>query len=147
MTSEQPPPDGYFGPPPTSAGQYPYPDQQYPAGSYPNQQYPAGSYPGAGYPGAGYQPGPPMPYYAPGPYPAYPIPQSNGLAVAALITGILGFFCISSFIAIGLGIAGLQQSKRTGVGRAMSIWGICLGAAWLLGVVALIISSIASSGN
>jgi hypothetical protein len=125
---EQSPPNDpwYQGPP-----QQPYPPQQPapPQQPYPPQQ--PQSYPGYGY---GY----PQPYgqapYPVAPYGVYPQPTTNGLAVAALVTGILGFLCsvIVPFVAIGLGIAGLNQSKQSGVGRGMSIAGICLGAGWLV---------------
>jgi hypothetical protein len=126
--------------------------QGYPQQGPPQQGYPAPGTPQQGYPPQSYQPdyvqqafqpgsyGAPQqgypvdPYSAP-PYSAYPVPQSNnGLAIASLITGICGFICsvIVPFVAIGLGIAGLNESKRTGVGRGMSIAGICLGAGWLV---------------
>lgn len=80
--------------------------------------------------------GPPPPFGSPPPfapaYSPYPVPSnSNGLAVASLVTGILGFICcIPGLVGIGLGIAGLNEAKRTGVGRGMSIAGICCGAGW-----------------
>ena len=77
-------------------------------------------------------PQPPPPSY-------YPVPQNNGLAVAALITGLLGFLCfVPGLVAVGLGIGGLAQSRRTGVGRGMSIAGICLGLFWCLVAVAIL---------
>jgi hypothetical protein len=71
----------------------------------------------------------------------YPASPSNGLAIASLICSILGLVtcCVTSFVGIGLGIAGLNQSKRTGVGRGLSIAGIAVGSAWVvLGVVVLV---------
>jgi len=99
-------------------------------GPYPNAQ-PYQSAPA--YPG-GVQP----PAYSP-----YPAPQSNGLAVAALITGLAGFFCVCAPVAIGLGIGGLSVARRTGVGKGMSIAGICLGTAWLLAIVGMVLYALA----
>jgi hypothetical protein len=82
-------------------------------------------------------PQPPPPSY-------YPVPQNNGLAVASLITGLLGFmFLIPALAAVGLGIAGLSESRRTGVGRGMSIAGICLGAGWIVLAVLFIVTVVA----
>ncbi|HTZ43475.1 MAG TPA: DUF4190 domain-containing protein [Jatrophihabitans sp.] len=96
---------------------------------------------GAPYGAGGWPPVPPQPP----PYSPYPAPQNNGLAVAALITGLAGFCCLLAPVAVGLGIGGLSVARRTGVGRAMSIAGIVLGVAWLLVyliVVAVILSSL-----
>lgn len=60
-------------------------------------------------------PGQPQQQYAPA-----PVEQTNGLAIAALITGLLGM----GLIALILGILGL---KKPG-GRGMSIAGIVLGS-------------------
>jgi hypothetical protein len=80
------------------------------------------------------------PYVAPG--------SSNGLAVASLITSICGiFFCgIPALVGIGLGIAGYQQSRRTGVGRGLSIAGICTGAVVVLLAIAGLILVFAAYG-
>lgn len=94
-----------------------------------------------GYPGERGFPVPPPPV---GPYSMYPAPRSNGLAVASLITGLLGFLClVPALAALGLGIAGLSESRRSGVGRGMSIAGICLGAFWVLLAVGAVIALLA----
>ncbi len=135
-------------PPGQQPGGWPYPDAQVP----PGQQQPGGwPYPDAQVPQIyGYPAGPyPAAPYLGNPYAVYPAPaQSNGLATAALITGILGFMCavILPFVAIGLGIGGLNQSKRTGVGRGMSIAGICLGIGWLL-LVGVWLALVLTLGN
>ena len=136
----------------------PYATQPYgsqPYGSQPYSTQPYGTPPGASqpwgvqsanpYPGQPYGAKPP-PYGSPPPYAPMYSPyaqpsQSNGLAVAALVTGICGFICcLPGLAAIGLGIAGLNESKRTGVGRGMSIAGISLGSVWIaLGVGWLIV--------
>ena len=93
---------------------------------------------------------PPQPGYgAPGGYPppggGYPPPgggygpqpqQSNGLAIAALVVGIIGLFSCGSLsiFAIGLGVAGLSRaSKLNGNGKGMAIGGIVTG---VLGIIA-----------
>jgi len=128
-------PPAPYGPPPSSGQSYPGAPQ------YPNPQ----PYPGAPqYPIAQPYPGaPPYGGVQPPAYSPYPAPQSNGLAVAALITGIAGFFCVCAPVAIGLGIGGLSVARRTGVGRNMSIAGICLGVAWLVLIVGMILYSLA----
>ncbi len=55
--------------------------------------------------------------------PASPRP-GNGLAIAALVCGILGFFCITGIAAIVLGIIALVQRQSI----ALSVTGIVLGA-------------------
>jgi len=75
-----------------------------------------------------------------GPFTVYPAPQaSNGLAVAALIVSLCGFFCVgfAGLAAIGLGTAGYRQSLRSGVGRGMSIAAISIGIFWVLATIML----------
>jgi hypothetical protein len=78
---------------------------------------------------APYSPPPPVaPYAAP---PASGGGNSNGMAVAALVLGILTFVClgpIAGVLAIVFGILGMKKAKETGVGKGMSIAGIVLGA-------------------
>ncbi|MFG2992157.1 DUF4190 domain-containing protein [Streptomyces sp. NPDC048257] len=106
-----------------------------PAYGYPAQ--PGYGYPGdAGYPGypgyAGY-PG----YPGQGPYPPYGAPRSNGFGVTALVLGILAVVgCITSFVAIGLGIAAVvfgalgrgKASRGEADNGGMALAGIILGA-------------------
>jgi hypothetical protein len=67
-----------------------------------------------------------------------PTGQNNGIAVAAMVVGIVSvvFSCFFGgfigIVAIGLGIAGLNKSRITGTGRGQSIAGIATGAAGLL---------------
>jgi hypothetical protein len=91
-----------------------------------------------------------MPYppnygqYGPGPYGygvnAYgPPPGTNGMAIASLILGICGFFCVTPLIGLGLGIGALVQTSKTRqAGRGMAIAGIILSLAWILLAVLLI---------
>jgi len=89
-------------------------------------------------PPAGY----PEPYYAPG-WNVAPPKRTDGLSIAALVTGLLGL----GPVAIGLGIGGLARTKRNGSGgRGMAWAGIILGAigtvvAIVLGVLALAVAN------
>ncbi|MGV8966806.1 MAG: DUF4190 domain-containing protein [Cellulomonas sp.] len=98
------------------------------------------------------QPGQPTPYGQPGqptygqPLPYGP-PQPNttdGMSIAALITGILGL----GVVPVVLGILGLKRTKERGTsGRGLAIAGIVLGAAELvLGVILVAVSLIAVLG-
>lgn len=71
-------------------------------------------------------------------YDAKPAPTS-GLAVAALVCGIVGVFTlVPALAAIGLGHAGLWQTRRnTHTGRGLAIGGTVLGYA-VVTVVALV---------
>jgi hypothetical protein len=109
----------------------------------PNQPPPAPQPPAQPWP----QPAPP-PWQQPSPWPTQqsPWPQqpppwptqpwygapparTNGLAIAALVTGIIGLVPI----AIGLGIAALVQIKKRGEGgRGLAIGGIGASGAWVL---------------
>jgi hypothetical protein len=131
-------PDPY-GQNPYANGQSPHANgQPYPA------QYPAPQQPrpqaGFGVPTAG--PGTPPPGWAqpPGhPMPAPPgVPQpgeQNQLALASVVLGFISIvgslFCYGGIlgpVSIGLGIAGVNRARRTGVGRSQSLGGIALGA-------------------
>jgi Domain of unknown function (DUF4190) len=113
---------------------YPYPGQPYDAAN----PYPANN-PYSAYP------------QAPGGYGGYP-PQpggKNGMAIAALVLGIVGL--VTSIIFLGgalgvvgliLGIVSLRTSKRTGVGRGMAIGGIVTSVLAILATIALIIGSV-----
>jgi Domain of unknown function (DUF4190)/Septum formation len=152
----QPPPPYVQQPYGQSAGQQPYGQS---AGRPPYGQAsttpPAGGQAAAGQPSYGPQPygqpqyGPGQPPYgsssAYGQYPAaygYGYPESggtNGLATAALATGIGGiFFGLAAPVAIGLGIAALVQlKKRQQSGRGMAIAGLVIGSLTTLGYLVL----------
>ena len=76
--------------------------------------------------------------YAPAYQPDQPPPpapkQGNGLAVAALIFGIIG----GSILGLIFGILGLRKSKQTGTGKGMSIAGIILSVLWLIATIAIV---------
>ena len=123
-------PPGTFAPPPGT---------QYGSVQYGSAQYPQ---PPAGYPGAPYPPN--YGQYGPGPY-GYGAggygqpPGTNGMAIASLVLGICGFFCVTPLIGLGLGIAALTQTSKTGqAGKGMAIAGVILSAAWILLGVLLI---------
>ncbi|WP_405422688.1 DUF4190 domain-containing protein [Streptomyces erythrochromogenes] len=100
--------------------------------------YPAAQ-PGYGYPGDAGYPGYPAQqgYPFPGAYQPYGRPPSNGFGITALVLGILAVVgCITSFIAVGLGI-GAVVFGALGKGKAnrgeadnggMALAGIILGA-------------------
>jgi uncharacterized protein DUF4190/putative regulator of septum formation len=118
-------------------GQSAYGQTQYAQSPYGQTQYgqPAGQ---AQY-GQGYgQPGYPAGGTWPAPY-GYGYPGTtrgtNGLATAALVTGIGGFLVgISAPVAVGLGIAALVQiRKRQEGGKGQAIAGLVLGALVTIG--------------
>ncbi len=128
--SPYPPPGGAYPPPgsdrPPPGGAYPPPGYGYPPAG--------GSYPlaGSGYPW-------PAPWQGDRPI-GEPTPGS-GLAVASLIVGILSLPAILTLVggvvlggvALGLGIAAVRRSNRTGApGRGMAVAGILTGLAGLL---------------
>ncbi|MDF0531610.1 DUF4190 domain-containing protein [Tsukamurella sp. 8F] len=96
--------------------------QQYP-GSDPYGQQP--QYPQGGFPGA---PGFGTPGYPPS------APGTNNLAIASLVTGILGICCfLFSIAGIITGVISLNQIKQTGEGgRGLAIAGIVCGAVTLV---------------
>ena len=117
-----PPP---YGQPPPQPVQPPYGQPQHGAG-YGPAQYPApyGQ--------------PPAPYgYGYG-YPGT-TGGTNGLATAALATGIGGiFFGLAAPVAIGLGIAALVQlKKRSESGKGMAIAGLVIGSLTTIGYLVL----------
>jgi hypothetical protein len=129
MTTPEPPSEGQpqYAEPPVAgmpyAEQHQQPYQQYPQ-SY--QQYPPPAY--------GQQP-PPYPYGYPYPYP--PARTTNGMAIAAMVLGIVWVYWIGSILALIFGYVALNEIRRTKQsGEGMAIAGIVLG--WI-GVGVLII--------
>lgn len=63
--------------------------------------------------------------------PASPPPGRNGMAVAALVLGIIPVF--AGVLGVIFGLVGRSQTRRTGQrGTTMATFGACLGAAWLV---------------
>ncbi|WP_329483744.1 DUF4190 domain-containing protein [Kribbella sp. NBC_01484] len=133
---QPPPPYGQPQPQPTqppyghAGGQTPYgqPGGQAPYGQpqYGQPQYPAAYGPAPAPYGYGY---------------GYPgtTGGTNGLATAALATGIGGiFFGLAAPVAIGLGIAALVQlKKRQETGKGMAIAGLVIGSLTIIGYLVL----------
>jgi hypothetical protein len=77
------------------------------------------------------------------PPPIGPAKPGNGLAVAALVLGILTFVClgpIAGIAAVVLGILGVNKAKETGTGKGMAIAGIVLG---IVGTIVFVIAIVA----
>ncbi|MFI6510725.1 DUF4190 domain-containing protein [Streptosporangium sp. NPDC050855] len=128
----QPPENGGYGSPDKgssgygSTGGYGSPGGYGSAGGYD----PAGGYGPGGYgPGGEYGPGGYDPY---GNYGGYGPPQqrgNNGMAIAALVMGIVGLFScgLPSIVGVVLGHISMGQIKRTGEeGRGMAVAGLAL---------------------
>ncbi len=85
---------------------------------------------------------PPSGYYGYGP--VYGPPEgTNGMAIASLVLGILGFFGVSAILALIFGCIGLSATKRTGQrGRGLAISGLTLAGAWIALFATLIVVGI-----
>lgn len=142
----RPAPQSTPTPTPTAPPAYGYPSQPDTSGyGYPTAP---SAMPGYGYPGdAGYPGYPGYPVNAA--YPLYAAPKSNGFGVTALVLGIISVVgCITSFLAIGIGIAAvvfgaLGKGKATR-GEAdnggMALAGIILGGIGIvLGALMLLV--------
>lgn len=106
-----------------------------PYGADPNQPY--GGVPAQPYGGVPGQP------YA-GPYGAPPVPQTNGLATAGLIFGILPF----TIIGLVLSILGLNRaSKIGGVGKGRALTGLIFSIVWIIAIVAVVAFGSSSGGS
>lgn len=142
--------------PPGPAGQQPMaprqpaqPGQQggpFPPGApMPPLQPPGPGLAGPGHPG---QPGGPYGYQPYG-YPAYgygtppPPAGTNGMAIASLVLGILGFFFITPIIGLVLGLVALASVKRSGQkGKGQAISGIVLSSLWIALFATLIVVAV-----
>jgi fatty acid desaturase len=84
-------------------------------------------------------PGPYPPPYPP-PYPVYvAAPPTNGLAIAALVLGILWLWWVGSILAVVFGHIALSQIRQRGQGgHGMAVAGLVLGYIGL-GFLALVI--------
>ncbi|GJF29598.1 hypothetical protein KNE206_22980 [Kitasatospora sp. NE20-6] len=115
----QPDPYGGYGQQP----QQPYGTPQYGAPQYQHPQQPQPQpQPGYGYPQQ------PQPYVPPGPV----VIQANSAATASVVLGFIGILTSCFYggflglVGLGIGIAGLNRSNRTGVGRNAAVGGIVL---------------------
>jgi hypothetical protein len=138
-----PPPPGYGPPPPTAPpayGQPQYTQPQYGQPQYTQPPPPGYTQPQYGQPQYG-QPQYPPPGYSQPVYGGGAPPSNNGLAIAALIVGIVGLLlCLIPFggvlvplVALLLGFLGLRRAKEIMIGRGMSIAGIVLGIVGVIG--------------
>jgi hypothetical protein len=120
-------------------GQPQYAQPQYGQPQYGQPQYPQPQYPQPQYaqPGYGQQPGYPQQYGAPVGYP-YASQKTNGLAIAAMVLGILWIYWIGSVLALVFGYIARKQIQERGEGGAgMAVAGIVLG--WVgLGILVLV---------
>jgi hypothetical protein len=102
------------------------------------------------YPGAAGYPGYPGPagYYYPGVYDPYrptKPPGTNGKAIAALVTSLVGLLCcgLPSIVGLILGVIGIRETKRTGQdGYAIALIGTIIGGLALAGWVIYLLLSI-----
>jgi Domain of unknown function (DUF4190) len=108
-----------------------------------------------------YSPPPGQQYYGPqqpyqpyqGPYSPYPpAPPTNGLAIAALVCGVGGFFIGLSFIpAIVCGHIARRQIRRTGEqGGGLALAGLILGyvgVALFIVIVAVFVAIVVHAGH
>ncbi len=104
-------------------------------------------------PPGGFAPPPPGGFTPASVYTGAPLQaQSNGLATAALVCGILilCFGCLTGIPALVLGIMGLKKSEELGgTGKGQAVAGIVLGALSIVGVILYFIwvVVIAASGS
>jgi hypothetical protein len=94
------------------------------------------------------QPLPPQPpAYQPVMYAPAPVPRTNGMAIAAMVLGILWIYGIGAILALVFGYSAKNSIDRSGgqeTGRGMAVAGIVLG--WIgIGLLLLRIIALASS--
>lgn len=90
-------------------------------------------------------PAAPPPSYG---YPQPPPRQSNGLAIASLVCGIIGclfFGIILGPLAVIFGAVGLSRANRGASGKGMAIAGLILGV--IATVVAIVLIAAIESGR
>ncbi|PBC79411.1 hypothetical protein BX265_4213 [Streptomyces sp. TLI_235] len=128
------------------------PYQPDPYGGYGQPQQPPYGTPGYGAPQ--YQQPQPQPGYG---YPQQPLPhqqyaqagpvviQANSAATASVVLGFIGILTSCFYggflglIGLGVGIAGLNKSNQTGVGRNAAIGGIVLNVLAVLISIAIVV--------
>lgn len=134
-------------PPPTYAAPF-----EPPPGVW-QSSYPPPPYPGSGYPPpAGYSQYPNANPYAYDPYSSPRPPGTNGKAIGALVTSLVGlFFCgLPAIVGLILGSIAMRETKQTGQeGYGLALAGVIVGAlatvGWLLYVVVFIFVMAVSS--
>jgi hypothetical protein len=122
MTTPERPGDWPYGADQAGFGQPPTGPQPYVEPPIAGMPYNAPAAPAPYYPPA------PQPYQQPYPYPYAQAPSTNGMAIAAMVLGILWVYWIGSILALIFGYVARDQIKRTGQsGDGMAIAGIVLG--------------------
>jgi hypothetical protein len=79
------------------------------------------------------------------PYQPIKPPGTNGKAIAALVTSLVGLFCcgLPSIAGLILGVVGMRETRRTGQdGYAMALVGAIIGGLAVAGWVAYLLLSI-----
>lgn len=133
MTTPEPPQEWQYQqqnePPPQGYAQPVDPQQAYAQPVY-QQQYPP----------TGYGQQPPYPY----PYP--PARQTNGMAIASMVLGIVWVYWIGSILALIFGYLALAEIRRSKqAGEGMAIAGIVLG--WIgVGILVIVLLAVATRG-
>ena len=91
-------------------------------------------------------------WYPPQPVVARVAPETNGLAVASLVLGLVWLFWVGSILAIIFGHVSLSQIKKSNGaqgGRGMAIAGLVLGylsiVPWILILIVTIVGTSAST--
>lgn len=143
MTTSEPPPgqqpegQPYYAEPPFAGAPAPYTGEPAPYTGEP-PAYPAAP---QAYPSA-----PPAPQGYPPPYPyGYPYPppqQTNGMAIASMVLGILWIYWIGSILALIFGYLARKDIREKGQsGDGMAIAGIVLG--WVgIGVLSIVLIAV-----
>ena len=133
---------------PPAYPQQAYPQPDYAQSGYPPPGYPPPDYPSPGYPQTSYPPPPSgyPPQYPPGPYgyPAYDPyasarpPGTNGKAIAALVTSLVGLMLcgVPSLVGLILGVVAMRETKRTGQeGHGLALAAVVVGVLAVVGWV------------
>lgn len=133
--------DPLTGEPIPAHGQPPaYPPAAYgPVPLLPSPGYPPGAHAPPGYVPQGYPPA----FHPPGPYGWQPPRATNGLAIAALVLGVLWIYWLGSVLAVIFGHVARGQIRRTGEGGdGLAIAGLVLG--WVgVGILVLVLVIVA----
>jgi hypothetical protein len=144
--------------PPTPPGGFPSPfdddtekdsapEPEVAPGAAPPGYYPDPENPGATRYWSGAVWGPPTATAPPSAQAVKP-PGTNGLAIASMMLGILGFMCVTAVLAVIFGHISLGQFKARNnqeAGRGMAIAGLVLGYVWLAFWLVLMAASAGSS--
>src|SRR5688572_22849002 len=119
-------------------GTAPVPPPPHPS-AWPEQQQGYGQQPGYGQPPGYGPPGYNAQWQQPPGYPGYAAQQTNGLAIASLVLGILWLYWIGSILALVFGYVAKRQIDDSGGrqgGRGLAVAGIVLG--WIgVGMIVL----------